>query len=107
MPVIDGDMTLERVIDMAFDYRGNTTIVKTDGTEVVGYISNRNNRVPEPFVQLFGEKGDGPHRLLYSEIASIRFTGKDPAAGKSWEAWIKHKEQGKAKNAGQTADRQA
>ena len=107
VPVIDGEMTLERVIDLAFDYRGNTTIVKTDGTEVVGYIFNRNNGVPEPFVQLFGEKGDGPHRLLYSEIESIRFTGKDPAAGRSWEAWIKRKDKEKAKNDGQPADRPA
>ncbi len=100
VPQIGDYLTLAEVIDFAFDYRGNTTIVKTDGTEVVGYIFNRNTRVPEPFIQFFDEKGDGPFTLPYSAIASIRFTGKDTAAGNSWKAWLERKERDTAKVAG-------
>ena len=32
VPEMGHELPLERVIDLAFDYRGNTTVVKTDGT---------------------------------------------------------------------------
>jgi len=92
VPEIGPYLTLEEVIEFAFDYRGNTTIVRTDGTEVVGYVFNRNNLVPEPFIQFFDEKGDGPFTLPYAHIVTIKFTGKDMAAGNSWKAWLARKE---------------
>ena len=58
VPQIGDYLTLAEVIDFAFDYRGNTTLVKTDGTEVVGYVFNRNNLVPQPFIQFFDEMMD-------------------------------------------------
>src|SRR5215468_6399779 len=94
-PEIGASLTLAEVIDLAFDYRGNTTIVKTDGTEVVGYVFNRNQLVPEPFLQYFDEKGDGPFAVRYTEIANIKFTGKDTAAGNSWKAWVERREREK------------
>jgi len=100
VPQVGEFLTLAEVIDFAFDYRGNTTIVKTDGTEVVGYVFNRDNRVPEPFIQYFDETGEGPFTLPYSAIATITFTGKDTAAGNSWKAWLEHKEREKAKTTG-------
>ena len=36
--------SLAEVIDQAFDYRGNVTVVQTDGSETVGYLFNRNAR---------------------------------------------------------------
>jgi len=100
VPEIGEFLTLAEVIDFAFDYRGNTTLVRADGSEVVGYIFNRNSAAPEPFVQFFGEAGDGPFTLPYREIATIKFTGKDTAAGNSWKAWIERRERDKAKAAG-------
>ena len=100
VPEIGPYLTLAEVIEFAFDYRGNTTIVKTDGTEVVGYVFNRNNLVPEPFVQFFDEQGDGPFTLPYSGIATIKLTGKDMAAGNSWKAWLERREREKAGTAG-------
>jgi len=85
-------LTLAEVIEFAFDYRGNTTIVKTDGTEVEGYVFNRDRNVPAPFIQFFDDNGEGPFTLPYSEIANIRFTGKDTAAGNSWKAWLERKD---------------
>lgn len=100
VPQIGEYLTLAEVIDFAFDYRGNITIVKTDGSEVVGYIFNRNREAPEPFIQFFDENGDGPFTLSYGAIVNIRFTGRDTAAGNSWKAWLERKERDKARASG-------
>ena len=96
VPQINDYTSLREVVDFAFDYRGNTTVVKTDGSEVVGYIFNRNADVPEAFLQLFDEQGNGPLTIPYRDIATIKFTGKDTAAGSSWKAWVERKEKEKA-----------
>ena len=96
VPEVGQYLTLAEVVEFAFDYRGNTTIVLTDGTEVVGYIFNRNTYEPEPFLEYFDESGEGPFTLRYAEIANIKFSGKDTAAGNSWRAWIERKEREKA-----------
>ncbi|HET8577094.1 MAG TPA: hypothetical protein VFO18_08355 [Methylomirabilota bacterium] len=96
IPDIGEYLTLAEVVEFAFDYRGNTTVVKTDGTELVGYVFNRNALVPEPFIQMFDEKGDGPVTIPYAEISNIKFTGKDTAAGNSWKAWVERRELEKA-----------
>lgn len=85
--LVGRDGSLEEIIEQAFDYRGNVTIVKLDGGTVAGYLFNRNGDVEQPFVQLFNEAGEGPFSMPYAEIAGVRFTGRDTAAGKSYEAW--------------------
>ena len=96
VPQINDYMSLQEVVEFAFDYRGNTTVVKGDGSEIVGYIFNRNSEAPEPFIQLFDERGDGPFNIPYRDIATIKFTGKDTAAGNSWKAWVERKEKERA-----------
>jgi hypothetical protein len=86
-------LPLGRIVDLAFDYRGNTTVVKIDGSELEGYVFNRNAEAPEPFLQLFDGAGNGPIRIPYRDIRTIRFTGKDTAAGMSYAAWLRRREQ--------------
>jgi hypothetical protein len=69
--------------------------VKTDGSETVGYLFNRNQDAPEPFVQVFDTDGDGPLTIPYLDIRTIRFTGRDTAAGNSYAAWLRAKEAAK------------
>ena len=95
-PEIGPGLTLAEVVDEAFDYRGNTTIVRRDGAEVVGYVFNRNAAVPDPYLQYFDEAGEGPFTLRYAEIATIKFTGRDTAAGNSWKAWVERRERERA-----------
>lgn len=99
VPELSESLTLAEVIDLAFDYRGNTTVVKVDGTEAKGYIFNRGSDAPEPFIQMFDVAGNGPIKILYSEIRNIKFTGRDMAAGNSWQAWLERKEREKAEKA--------
>ena len=95
VPEIGDYLTIDEVVEHAFDYRGNTTIALKDGTEIVGYVFNREAMAPAPFIQIFDEAGDGPFRILYSAIANIKFTGKDAAAGNSWKAWMERRERDK------------
>ncbi|HUM15494.1 MAG TPA: hypothetical protein VL086_07395 [Candidatus Nitrosotalea sp.] len=99
VPEIGQYLTLEEVVEFAFDYRGNTTIVKRDGSEIVGYIFNRNTYAKEPFLEYFDEGGEGPFTLRYCDLANVKFTGKDTAAGNSWKAWLERKEREKAERA--------
>lgn len=78
---------LRGALEAAFDYRGNVTLFLRDGGEVVGYLFNRSADAAEPFVDMFPASG-GQRRILYSEIRGIAFTGKDTAAGTSWEKWV-------------------
>ena len=96
VPEIGPGLSLAEVIDKAFDYRGNITVVRADGSETDGYLFNRNADAPVPFVQLFDLSGGGPHTISYREIRTIRFTGRDTAAGNSYAAWLRAKEAAKA-----------
>src|SRR3989442_15479376 len=94
-PEIGRDVSLETVVDKAFDYRGNVTVVKTDGSETVGYVFNRNRDVAVPFVQMFDVDGPGPISIPYADIRAIRFTRRATAAGNSYPAWLRAKESAK------------
>ena len=82
---------LREGLEKAFDYRGDVTITRKDGTSVEGYIFDRRvgSTLSDSLIRLF-PKGD-PNKLAipYSDIVSLSFTGRDTAAGKSWEAWLK------------------
>ena len=90
-PAVGVEVSLEEVVERAFDYRGDVTVVRQDGSEVIGYLFNRNAEVARRFVQMFDRAGEGPLTIPYAEIRTIRFTGKDTAAGKSYEAWLRRK----------------
>jgi hypothetical protein len=92
---IDG-AGLAEVVERAFDYRGDVTIVRRDGGEMVGYLFNRNADSPRPFVQVFAAAGGDPVSIPYADIRSIRFTGRDTAAGNSYAAWLRSREAAKA-----------
>jgi hypothetical protein len=89
-------LSLARIVDLAFDYRGNTTVVLRDGARLHGYVSNRDAEAATPYLEMFDAEGEGPHRLAYGDIRTIHFTGKDTAAGKSYAAWLARKQAEKA-----------
>jgi hypothetical protein len=91
--------TLADVLDHAFDFRGDVTLVLADGGQVDGYLFNRNRDVPEPFVQVFGRDGGEPITIPYARIRSVRFTGRDTAAGNSYAAWLRLRQAARADTA--------
>lgn len=82
---------LREALEKAFDYRGDITLTLKDGTKLEGYIFDRRSgrTLADSVVRLFPK--DSPRKLsvAYSEIAGLAFSGRDTAAGKSWEAWVK------------------
>jgi hypothetical protein len=82
---------LREGLEKAFDYRGDVTIVRKDGSLVEGYIFDRRTAatLSQSFVRLFPKGEAAKISIPYSEIASLMFTGRDTAAGKSWQAWLK------------------
>ena len=80
---------LEQAIEAAFDYRGDVTLYLEDGSELRGYIANRNVRAPEPFLDLHPSDGSSVRRIPYGRLEGMAFTGRDTAVGKSWETWVK------------------
>lgn len=90
-PEVGPTLPLAEIVDRAFDYRGDVTVVKTDDTEIVGFVFNRDRAVAEPYLRMFARAGSEPLVLRYAEIRTIRFTGKDPAAGNSYAAWLRRK----------------
>ncbi len=77
---------------MAFDYRGDVLITRKDGSKVEGYIFDRRTgtTLAESFVRVYPKAGGAKVSISYSDVAALAFTGRDMAAGKSWEAWLKH-----------------
>jgi hypothetical protein len=86
------DLTLPQIIERAFDYRGNVTVVGCDGTVLEGYLFNRDAEAAEPFVQVYDRDGGGPTTIPYGRIRTIRFSGRDMAAGQSYAAWVRRRE---------------
>jgi hypothetical protein len=78
-------------LEKAFDYRGDVTITRRDGSCVEGYIFDRRTgpTLAESVVRIIPRGDAGRVTIPYSDIAGLSFSGRDPAAGKSWEAWVK------------------
>jgi hypothetical protein len=82
---------LREGLEKAFDYRGDVTITRKDGSTVEGYIFDRRagSTLSQSFIRLFPRGESAKQSIAYSDIASLTFSGRDTAAGKSWEAWLK------------------
>ena len=85
------DEEIRAALEKAFDYRGDVSITKKDGTTVEGYIFDRRSgaTLAESCVRLFPKDRDEKVSVSYAEIARLAFTGRDTAAGKSFETWVK------------------
>lgn len=89
----DRDAAIER----AFDYRGDVTIYTTDGQAIEGYIFDRCRSAPQPYLRLIPSDGTARRTINYADIVRVVFSGRDTAAGKSWEAWVKRYAEKKAR----------
>ena len=78
-------------LEKAFDYRGDVTITLKDGSQIEGYIFDRQPgaTLADSRVRLFPKDQEQKISISYADIAGLAFSGRDTAAGKSWEAWVK------------------
>jgi hypothetical protein len=91
VPELADERDLREALEKAFDYRGDVTITRKDGTKLEGYIFDRvsGTDLESSFVRLLPKDSNQRLRISYAEIAALAFSGRDTAAGKSWEAWVK------------------
>ncbi len=100
IPTLASDDEIRSALEKAFDYRGDLTITLKDGQKVDGYIFDRRSdspRLNECIVRVMPKDRAGKLSIPYSEIAALAFTGKDTAAGKSFEAWVRKYNEKKAR----------
>ena len=102
IPELATEAELRDALEKAFDYRGDVTITRKDGSKIEGYLFDRRSAATlrDSLVRLYPKNSTEKVSVSYAEIAALAFTGRDTAAGKSWEAWMKKYAQKKA--AGET-----
>jgi len=108
VPDLATEEDLKNALEKAFDFRGDITITLKSGDKIEAYIFNRSTgaTLAESWVQYFTPKADEKRKLSYDQIARLEF-GKDRAAGKHWEDWVKAYNEKKAageKNIGLVPD---
>lgn len=83
---------VRKALEQAFDYRGDVSITRKDGSKIEGYIFDRSSgaTLADSFVRLLPKDGSPRIKISYAEIAALAFSGRDMAAGKSWENWVRH-----------------
>jgi hypothetical protein len=91
VPELATEDDLRAALEEAFDYRGDVTITRKDGSRVEGYVFDRRGgaTLAESVVRVIQQNGSGKLAIPYSDIAGLAFSGRDTAAGKSWEAWVR------------------
>jgi len=90
-PTLASDEELREALEKAFDYRGDISLTFKNGERVEAYVFNRQtgDSLANSYVQYFAANAPDKRKVSYADIARIEFTGKDRAAGKHWEAWVK------------------
>ena len=91
IPELATEADIRAVIEKAVDYRGDVTITRRDGSQITGYLFDRRvgKTLNNSIVRLMLPTSNQRPAIPYSEITGLAFTGRDTAAGKSYEAWVK------------------
>ena len=91
IPQLASEEEIRVALEKAFDYRGDVTITRKDGSKIEGYLFDRRAAatLKDSVVRLLPKTASQKISISYADIAALAFTGRDTAAGKSWEAWMK------------------
>ncbi len=91
IPAMASDEEICNALEKAFDYRGDVTMTLRSGEKIEAYIFNRHTGVSlaDSWMQYFAPNEQDKRKVSYAEIARLEFSGKDRAAGKHWEDWVK------------------
>jgi hypothetical protein len=99
IPSLASDEEIRAALEKAFDYRGDITITRKDGSKIEGYLFDRRTAptLKDSLVRLYPKNSNEKISISYADIAALAFTGRDTAAGRSWEAWMKKYAEKKAR----------
>jgi hopanoid biosynthesis associated radical SAM protein HpnH len=77
---------------VAFEYRGDVTLLLDDDSRVDGYISN----LTDDAIRLWCRGETDQLEIPIRHIKHVELTGKNTASGKSWQTWMKKQEAAQA-----------
>lgn len=91
IPALASEAEIREALEKAFDYRGDVTITLKNGEKVEGYLFDRRSgaSLADSFVRVIPTNVKTKVNVSYADIAALAFTGRDTAAGKTFEAWVK------------------
>ena len=91
MPDVADENELLAALEEAFDYRGDVTITRKDGTVIEGYLFDRRSgrTLADSQVRVLLRDSEQRVSISYADVARLQFSGRDTAAGKSFETWIR------------------
>jgi hypothetical protein len=98
IPELATEEELRVALEKAFDYRGDIKLTLKDGRVVEGYVFDRRSAatLTDSAVRVIPAKERAKLSISYADIAALAFTGRDTAAGKSFEAWMRKYNEKKA-----------
>lgn len=90
VPELATEAEVREALEKAFDYRGDITITRKDGSKVEGYLFDRRtgSSLADSFIRLIPANEKTKVNVSYADVAAIAFSGRDTAAGKTFEAWV-------------------
>jgi hypothetical protein len=99
IPALASEEEIRVALEKAFDYRGDVTITRKDGSKIEGYLFDRRtgSSLKDSIVRLYPKNSNEKIAVSYADVAALAFSGRDTAAGKSWEAWMKKYAEKKAR----------
>ena len=83
---------LRRALDAAVGFRGDVTIIRrSTGQPIQGYVFDCTSQASpaQSTVRLIPKDGSERVSIRVDDVAKVQFSDKDPAAGKSFETWMK------------------
>jgi hypothetical protein len=91
VPDLISQEELKSALEHAFSYRGDVTITRKDGSSVEGYVFDRRmgRSLAESSVRLLSKSDGRKISVSFADVARLAFSGRDMAAGKTWESWVK------------------
>lgn len=91
VPELATEEDIRVALEKAFDYRGDITLTRKDGSKIEGYIFDRvtGSTLAASFIRVLLKDSNQRLKISYADIAALVFSGRDTAAGKSWEAWVR------------------
>ena len=91
IPELATDAEVRDALEKAFDYRGDITITLKDGGRIEGYLFDRRTgaTLADSYVRVIPTNAKTKVNVAFTEVAALAFTGRDTAAGKTFDAWVK------------------
>lgn len=91
IPSLATEAEVREALEKAFDYRGDITVTRKDGSKVEGYLFDRRSgaTLESSFIRIIPTGQASKLNIPYRDVAALAFTGRDTAAGKTFDAWVK------------------